>query len=124
MSDAEDLRAAEEALQRAQLSSDVDALDRLLHPDLTFVGPDGVMSGKTDDLEVHRDGLLRLDRSEPEDLVVRVSDGVGVTVLTVRLAGAYRGEEFDSRMRYTRAWSHSEAGWRVVGAQAAFLPTP
>jgi hypothetical protein len=113
---------AEVALQRAQLDSDVDELDRLLHPDLTFVGPDGGLSGKAEDLEVHRTGAIRIELSEPEDLVVRVNDGVGVTVLTARLKGTFQGQEFDGRMRYTRAWSHSDAGWRVVAAQAAFLP--
>lgn len=122
MSDEANLRAAEEALQRAQLTSDVDALDRLLHPDLTFVGPDGALTGKADDLEVHRSGAIRIDRSEPEDLVVRINDGVGVTVLTARLKGSYEGQEFDGRMRYTRTWAHSgDSGWRVVAAQAAFL---
>jgi ketosteroid isomerase-like protein len=122
MSDAASLRTAEEALQRAQLGSDVDALDRFLHPDLTFVGPDGELSGKADDLEIHRTGTIRIELSEPEDLVVRVNDGVGVTVLTARLKGSFQGQAFDGRMRYTRAWSHSQTGWRVVAAQAAFLP--
>jgi uncharacterized protein DUF4440 len=122
MSDVTSLRAAEESLQRAQLTSDVAELDRLLHPDLTFVGPDGSVSGKADDLEIHRTGGIRFELSEPEDLVVRVNDGVGVTVLTARLKGAFQGQEFDGRMRYTRAWAQSDAGWRVVAAQAAFLP--
>lgn len=123
MNEAESLRQSEERLQRAQLTSDVDELDRLLHPGLTFVGPDGTLTGKGDDLEVHRTGAIRIDRSEPEDLVVRVNDGVGVTVLTARLAGSYLGQEFDGRMRYTRTWAYGDgAGWRVVAAQAAFLP--
>lgn len=122
MTDEVSLRAAEDALQRAQLRSDVDALDRLLHPDLTFVGPDGTLTGKADDLEVHRTGAIRIDLSEPEDLVVRINDGVGVTVLTARLQGSYEGQEFAGRMRYTRAWAHGgDSGWRVVAAQAAFL---
>jgi hypothetical protein len=116
-----DLERAELALQAAQLASDVAGLDALLHPDLTFVGPDGSLSSKSDDLEVHRTGAMRLDRSDPEDLVVRVNDGVGVTVLTARLAGAYLGQEFDGRMRYTRTWARGPAGWRVVAAQAGFL---
>jgi Domain of unknown function (DUF4440) len=122
MSDIASLRSAEESLQRAQLTSDVGELDRLLHPDLTFVGPDGSVSGKADDLETHRTGAIRFERSEPEDLVVRVNDGVGVTVLTARLKGAFQGQEFDGRMRYTRAWARSDVGWRVVAAQAVFLP--
>jgi hypothetical protein len=115
------LRTAEVRLQQAQLTSDVEELDRLMHPDLTFVGPDGALSDKVTDLAVHRSGAMSLDRLEPEDLVVRVSDGVGVTVLTARLAGSYQGQEFDGRMRYTRTWAHGSDGWRIVAAHASFL---
>ena len=122
MSDIESLTAAERDLQRSQLASDVAALDRLLHPDLTFVGPDGEVSGKAADLEAHRSGAMALHRSDAEELVARVNDGVGVTVLTVRLAGAFQGQAFEGRMRYTRAWAFGEAtGWRVVAAHASFL---
>jgi hypothetical protein len=121
MSDIETLQAAEEELQRSQLASDVTTLDRLLHPDLTFVGPDGELSGKDADLEAHRTGGLVLQLLEPEDLIVRVNDGVGVTVLTARLAGAAQGQAFDGRMRYTRTWAYGESGWRIVAAQACFL---
>ncbi|MFL6100563.1 MAG: nuclear transport factor 2 family protein [Actinomycetales bacterium] len=123
MSDEPSLRAAEDALQCAQLTSDLAELDRLLHPDLTFVGPDGALTGKAEDLEVHRTGTMRLELSEPEELLVRINDGVGVTVLTARLKGSYLGQDFDRRMRYTRTWAHgADTGWRVVAAQAAFLP--
>jgi hypothetical protein len=123
--DADTLRAAELELQRGQLASDVAALDRLLHPDLTFVGPDGALSGKDEDLEAHRSGAMVLRVLEPEELIVRVNDGVGVTVLTARLAGAYGGQEFDGRMRYTRTWAaggDGAVGWRIVAAHASFLP--
>jgi ketosteroid isomerase-like protein len=115
------LRAAELALQRAQQASDVADLDRLLHPDLTFVGPDGALSDKATDLAVHRSGAMSLELLESEDLLVRVVDGVGVTVLTARLKGAYEGQDFDARMRYTRSWAQEEGEWRVVAAQAGIL---
>ncbi|MDP9220709.1 MAG: nuclear transport factor 2 family protein, partial [Actinomycetota bacterium] len=58
MPDISALRAAELRLQHAQLTSDGAELDRLLHPDLTFVGPDGAMSDKAADLEAHASGVM------------------------------------------------------------------
>jgi len=115
------LEEAERRLQQAQLGSDVAALDRLLHPSLTFVGPDGGLSDKTRDLEVHRTGELHFDSLEPHDLVVRIADGVGITVLTARLEGVYAGLRFSARMRYTRCWASGADGWRVVAAHASVL---
>ena len=117
----ESLRRSELELEAAQLASDVVALDRLLHPDLRFLGPDGVASDKAEDLEVHRTGVLRLDLLEPEGLEVHVDDGVGRTTLTARLAGEYRGTTFDDRMQYVREWVRHRGGWQVIAARASVL---
>ncbi|MEU7758424.1 MULTISPECIES: nuclear transport factor 2 family protein [Micromonospora] len=58
----ETLRAAERRLQRAQLSSDVAALDRLIDDRLVFSGPDGRLYSKQDDLHVHRSGRQTMTR--------------------------------------------------------------
>ena len=115
------LRTAELRLQQAQLTSDVAELDRLLHPDLTFVGPDGALSDKAADLSVHRSGAMSLTALDPEDLIVHTIDGVGVTVLTARLTGVHDGQPFDARMRYTRSWAHGPGGWRIVAAQGSVV---
>lgn len=117
--DVDSLRTAEVRLQEAQLGSRVDALDRLLHPDLLFVGPDGDVCTKTDDLDWHRTGVLRVHSLEPEDLIVRVIDGVGVTVLTAMMSGELAGTPFSSRMRYTRSWAWSDGRWQIVLAHAS-----
>jgi len=124
MTELDELIEAERRLERAQATSDVAALDSLLHPQLTFVGPDGSLSDKAADLEAHRTGTMRVDLLEPEDLVAHIADGVGVTVLTARMDGEYLGESFSARMRYTRCWARGETGWRIVAAQANMLAPP
>jgi hypothetical protein len=119
--DVDGLLAAESRLQQAQLASDVGALDELLHPVLTFVGPDGSRSDKAADLEAHRNGVIQLHALRPDDVFAQVVDGVGITVLTARLAGSYQGQNFDSRMRYTRAWVQDDGTWRIVAAHAGML---
>ena len=102
MTDAAQLIVAEQRLPAAQLESDLAALDLLLHPDLTFVGPDGRLSDNAADLHVHRSAPCAWMFSSHKNLVARLADGVGVTVLTARLEGEYLGEPFAARMRYTR----------------------
>ena len=125
VTDTDTLRAAEKRFQRAQLHSDISELDSLLHPNLVYVGPDGTLGDKASDIEAHRSGLIHLDVLEPEDIVVRVSDGVGITVLTARLEGEFAHREFSSRMIYTRSWAFCTEGWRVVAAHISTIaPTP
>lgn len=91
----------------------------LAAPALVFVGPDGTVHTKVDDLEWHRTGILRVDAIDHEDLIVRVNDGVGVTVFTATMAGELAGSLFSSRMRYTRGWAWSDGQWRIVVAHAS-----
>ena len=122
MSD-EGLLAAERALQAAQLASDGDALDRLLHDDLLAVGPDGELADKASDLAAHRARVFRIDELEQEDLRVLEHGDTAVTFVVVRLRGAIAGEPVGGRVRYTRTWVRDDAsGWRVLAAHIAPLP--
>ena len=118
----EGVLAAERALQAAQLAGDVAALDRLLHPDLLAVGPDGNLADKASDLAAHRAGIFKIDQLEQEDLRV-VSDGAtAVTFVLVRLRGWIGDEEVAGLVRYTRTWVRGPDGWRVLAAHIAALP--
>ena len=82
------LRASEDALRRAQLAGDAEALARLVDDALVFTGPDGALYGKADDLAAHREGWVRVTRLEPsEERVQRFGD---VAVVSVRMEMAAR----------------------------------
>lgn len=62
---------------------------------------------------------MRIEVLEPQDLVVRVTDRVGITVLTARLEGECAGERFSALMRYIRSWANSIEDWRIFAAHAS-----
>jgi|SRR5689334_13419945 ketosteroid isomerase-like protein len=115
----QELVRAERALQAAQRASDVAELDRLLHPALLAVGPDGRLADKDDDLEAHRTGVFRIGELEEEDLQVRVVGDTAMTFVVLRIRGTVGDEEVAGRMRYTRTWSRDGGAWRVIGAHIA-----
>ena len=117
-----DVLAAERSLQAAQRASDVEALDRLLHPDLLAVGPDGELADKASDLAAHRQGIFQIDELEQLDLRVLEHGDTAVTFVLVRLRGSIAGDEVSGRVRYTRTWVRGEAGWQVLAAHIAPLP--
>ena len=117
---AEALRDADRRLQRAQLASDVEALDHLIDDRLVFTGPDGRHYSKQDDLRVHRSGQQSMTRVDEEDLAVLVVGGTGVTWFLGRLEGSMAGEPFVARVRYTRTWVHDDrTGWRLIAAHVS-----
>jgi hypothetical protein len=52
----DEILARESDLRQAQLTGDVQALDRLLDDQLVFTAIDGTLAGKADDLTLHRSG--------------------------------------------------------------------
>jgi ketosteroid isomerase-like protein len=115
----QDVLAAERALQAAMLASDVEALDRLLHPDLLAVGPDGQLVDKADDVGAHASGVFRIDALDEEELRVLVRGGTALTFVVLRVRGAIADAEVSGRMRYTRTWTNEGGAWRVLAAHIA-----
>jgi Domain of unknown function (DUF4440) len=115
-----DLRSAERRLQAAQLSADTAELDRLLDERLIFTGPDGVLYGKQDDLDIQRTGEQALTQVTEEELTSVVVGHTGVTWFLGTLAGRFKGADFTARVRYTRTWVHTdEHGWRLLAAHVS-----
>ena len=111
-----DVLVEERRLQAAMLASDVDELDRLLHPDLLAVGPDGTLVDKATDLESHRTGVFEIFDLHEEELDVRLAGDLAVTFVVLRIRGAIGGSEVSGRMRYTRTWTRDGGSWRVIAA--------
>jgi len=106
----------ERALQVAMRASDVAELDRLLHPDLLAVTPDGSLADKASDLESHRSGVFEIEALEEADVRVVVAGDTAVTFVVLNIRGRIAGEDASGPMRYTRTWTRDASGWRVLAA--------
>ena len=117
----DEIAELERELRKAQLTSDIAALDRLISDDLLFAGPDGRLATKAQDLDAHRTGIVRFRKHEPRQLRVRrVGKNVAIasleTVLEVQVADDISSGTF----RYTRVWAREKGGgWRVVGGHVS-----
>lgn len=117
------LRACEAALRQAQLASDVRELDRLVDDALVFVGPNGAVYGKEDDLDAHRRGVVRITRLEPSEERIQRFGHVAVVSVRMEMSGTFEGAAFAGPFRYTRVWCARSDGWRIVaGHVSAVLP--
>lgn len=110
------LLEAEHRLQQAQRDAAVDVLERLLHPRLVAVGPDGTVMSRADDLAAHRTGALRVHRLVEESLDVQDDGTSGVTRLVAAVDATLAGQRATVVLRYTRLWVHGQDGWRVLAA--------
>lgn len=120
--DHDSLMEAEHELQRAQLASDANALERLLHDRLRFVGPDGSVHDKAADLSAHEAGLVVFKASKPIEIEVHTFDDTGVTIALIELEVEMAGETVVGAFRYSRTWLYEDDRWQIVAG--AVVPAP
>ncbi|HVE33312.1 MAG TPA: nuclear transport factor 2 family protein [Gemmatimonadaceae bacterium] len=122
-SDAE-IVSLEIRLRSAQLRADVAELDALIDENLLFVGPDGRLATKAEDLAAHSSGTVRFREHVPETLHVRrIGSDVAVTSLRARLVVDVRGAVSRGTYNYTRVWARvGDPFWRVVAGQVSAVP--
>jgi ketosteroid isomerase-like protein len=112
----------EEQLKTAMLSSDVDALDKLLASDLIFTNHLGQLLGKDDDLAAYRSGLLKIAGLEPSERQVRVLSEGAVVSVRMQILGTYRDAPANGDFRFTRVWARSQRqGWQIVAAHSVLI---
>jgi len=113
------LRACEAALRQAQLTSNVQELDRLVDDALVFTGPNGAVYGKKDDLDAHRRGLIRITRLEPSEEHLQRFGHIAVVSVRMEMSGTFEGAAFAGPFRYTRVWRAHGDGWRIVAGHVS-----
>jgi ketosteroid isomerase-like protein len=106
----------ERALQAAMLVSDIDELERLLHPALLAVGADGRLVDKPMDIEAHRTGVFEIAEMEEEEVRVSAVGETALTFVVLAIRGTIDGADVSGRYRYTRTWTRAGGSWRVIGA--------
>jgi hypothetical protein len=113
------IELAEELLRQAMLTSDVESLNSLISPNLVFTTHFGAVISKQDDLEVHRNGVLKFYAIElSEQQILAISDLMYVSV-RARVTGNFGNSRFQDDIRFSRIWQQtSKHRWQVVFGHA------
>lgn len=118
-----EIRHVEERLRTAMLASNIGELDALIDDRLLFIGPDGGVYRKADDLDLHRSGEEQMTRVDIEDMQIELHGSTAITVVVANMAGVFKGDAFAGRSRYIRTWvRHYDAGWRIVAGSVCAVP--
>ena len=118
----DDIIEAENKLFSAQLISDVDVLDQLLHDDLIAVGPAGQLVTKETDLAAHRAKTMTIDEASTEINDIKITDGTALSIVTMIAKGKVMGAPLEGKFRYFRVWKRVDGALKVIGASFMQLP--
>jgi hypothetical protein len=93
----------------------VTLLDELLHDSLLFIIPSGEVITKEMDMDIYREGALKVDELLPKVENLNIIDDVAVITLTMKLKGKFNNVPFEASYRYIRFWKKFDNGIKVVG---------
>jgi ketosteroid isomerase-like protein len=116
MTQLEQIQNVENRLLTAMISDDLPELNALLADDLLVTGPDGLLVGKAEDIEAHRNGEIRIKSMKILETDYRFLQGVTIVFVLMEIAGNFQGQTFQGRYRYTRVWHDRNGNWQIVAA--------
>ncbi len=118
----ENVVEAENKLFSAQLVSNVEALDQLLHDDLIAVSPTGEIVTKEMDLASHRAKTMIIEDASTEINDIRITGDTALSIVTMTAKGKVMGTPLEGKFRYFRVWKRFDGTLKVIGASFMQLP--
>lgn len=105
---------AEGLLLQAMKTSDVPALETMLHDDLLFIAPNGQAITKTIDLDTHRSGVMRVDEMLPDMEQINIVGDNAIVILNLQIKGTMAGDPVEGKFRYIRVWKRTGDGLKII----------
>jgi hypothetical protein len=118
----EDIVEVENQLFSAQLVSDVNILDQLLHDDLIAVAPTGQIVTKEMDLNAHRTKTVIIEEASTVINEVKITGDTAISIVTMKAKGKMMGTPLEGQFRYFRVWKRFDDTLKIVGASFMQLP--
>ena len=115
----------EEAWRTAQLSGDVEAMDKLLSDDYVGITMSGQVVTKTQQLERMRNRNTVLTKIELDDVKVKLIGTTAIVTSKAEIDGTSEGATMHGTYRYTRVYSRQPSGtWKITNFEATRVGPP
>jgi ketosteroid isomerase-like protein len=115
-----EVEQAEDQWRSAMLTTNGDALGKLLADDYTGITATGAIQTREQALANLRTGSLKLSALSVFDRKVRIYGSTAVVTSQVELTGSREGAPISGKYRYTRVYVRNGQGqWRIVSFEAS-----
>ncbi|WP_159474218.1 nuclear transport factor 2 family protein [Chryseobacterium sp. 18068] len=118
----ENIIEAENKLFSAQLVSNVDILDQLLHDDLLAVAPTGQIITKEMDLNSHKAKTMIIENASIEIDDIKITGDTALSIVTMTSKGSIMETPLEGKFRYFRVWKRFDDSLKIIGASFMQLP--
>ena len=118
----EEVVEAENKLFSAQLVSNLEVLDQLLHDDLIAIAPTGEVLTKKMDLDAHKAKTMIIEDASTIIDEISIIGDTALSIVTMKAKGKMIGTPLEGQFRYFRVWKRVGDGLKVIGASFMQLP--
>jgi len=119
------VEALEEQWRQAQLSGDVETMDKLLSDDYIGISMSGQVNTKTQQLDRMRQHNLELTRIDLGEMQVKLIGSIAVVTSRAEVEGTDQGAPIKGVFRYTRVYQRLPSGqWKITSFEATRVPGP
>lgn len=101
---------------QAQVNGDFETIERLLAPDVMFIGPKGFITDVGEWLEVHKNGEYKQTVMDSSEADVRIYGDTAILCDLKDSQCEYKGEIIKGDFRVTQVWIKKET-WRLASVQ-------
>jgi uncharacterized protein (TIGR02246 family) len=109
-----EIRAVEDAWNKAELNHDAAALSRLMSDDLVLTETDGSVINKKEEVAFTADPTSHFEVLESHDLKIQVHGDAAVVSGAYHEKGSYQDKPFEHRGRYTDTWIRHNGTWQCI----------
>lgn len=113
-----DLKALTQQWLDAYVKADTAFLKTVEADDWSFVDSDGTMVTKAQDIKELGDKTFVCKSASASDVKVKaMGDNHAAVMATIKMAGTYKGEDFDSEFRSIDVFEKKDGKWQAIYSQ-------
>jgi ketosteroid isomerase-like protein len=117
------VEALEEQWRQAQLSGDVDTMDKLLSDDYIGISMTGQVNTKAQQLDRMRAHTLVLTKVDLGEMQVKLVGSIAIVTSRAEVEGTSEGGAIKGVFRYTRVYQRLPSGaWKITSFEATRVP--
>ena len=117
----EEILRIERERNRAIISGDANALDRMTSDDYTFITLRGELRTKPEIIQGFKSGSFHYDSRQISELNVRVYGNTAVVTGRSNQKGRENGKDYSGDYRFTRVYARQGGRWQTVALQTTLI---
>ncbi|ABZ95749.1 Conserved hypothetical protein [Leptospira biflexa serovar Patoc strain 'Patoc 1 (Ames)'] len=110
----QEIESLEKQLIEAIKKSDIPFLESVIHEDLRFIAPNGLIVTKEMDLDSHKNKTMLVESIVSKLEEIQIINDTAIVLIVYDTKGTMLGNPIEGRFRYLRVWKQFSNGYQII----------